>query len=91
MTWYEYEEDDFIDSSEYLDYDEVKEDLVWLQGVVDDNLGQGNLYVYLNVTNPNEYEVWFESHLVDGHVFESTVDDLFTQIKLHFPDYDWDI
>jgi hypothetical protein len=91
MTWYEYEEDDFIDSSEYVDYDEIREDLVWLQGVVDDNLGQGNLYVYLNVTSPNEYEVWFESHLLDGHVFEATVDDLFTQIKLNFPDYDWDI
>ena len=91
MTWYEYEEDNYLDSAEYIDYDEVKEELVWLQGLVDDNLGQGNLYVYLNKISPNEYEVWLESHLLDGHIFELTVDDLFTQIKLNFPDYDWDI
>ena len=90
MSWYEYEEDDYLDSSEYIDYDDVREELVWLQGVVDDNLGQGNLYVYLNVISPTEYEVWFESHLLDGHVFELSVDDLFTQIKLNFPDYNWE-
>jgi hypothetical protein len=89
MTWYEYEEDDYLDSSEYIDYDDIREELVWLQGVVDDTLGQGNLYVYLNVISPNEYEVWFESQLLDGHVFESTVDDLFTQIKLNFPEHNW--
>lgn len=91
MTWYEYEEDNYLDSSEHIDFDEVTEDLVWLQGIVDDNLGQGNLYVYLNKISPTEYEVWLESHLLDGHIFELTVDDLFTQIKLNFPDYDWDI
>jgi hypothetical protein len=90
MSWYEYEEDDYLDSSEYIDYDDIREELVWLQGVVDDNLGQGNLYVYLNVISPTEYEVWFESHLLDGHVFELSVDDLFTQIKLNFPDYNWE-
>lgn len=91
MTWYEYEEDDYLDSSEYIDYDDIREELVWLQGIVDDTLGQGNLYVYLNTISPTEYEVWFESHLVDGHVFELNVDDLFTQIKLNFPDYNWEV
>lgn len=91
MSWYEYEEDDYLDSSEYVDYDEIREDLVWLQGLVDDVMGQGNVYVYLNVISPTEHEVWVESHLLHGHIFELTVDDLFSQIKLNFPDYNWDI
>ena len=86
--WYEYEDDEVI--VDKIDYDEVKEDLIWLQQSVDDVMGQDVVRVFLATMTPYEYEVAFESDLLPtGPIFEYDVDSLRVEIQNVFPDYDW--
>jgi len=86
--WYEYEEHlSKVESN--LDYDEIREDLVNLQGKVDDVLGQGTVFIYLNIISPTDYEVYFESPEIGDRIFEDNAEDLFSSIKVAFPNDGW--
>lgn len=88
--WYEYGEDDLAIDGDRFDYDEIREDLVVMQGVVDDTIGQGRVYIYLDIISPVEYEVYFDGHEVESPVFESNPKDLLDRIKNMFPGYNWE-
>jgi hypothetical protein len=87
--WYEYGDDEFAVNADRIDYEELKEDLVSMQGLVDDTIGHGKIYIYLSVISPVEYEVYFEGREVEGAIFESNPVDLLERIKEIYPEYTW--
>lgn len=87
--WYEYGDDDFVLDADRFDYEEIKEDLVIMQGLVDDTIGQGRVYIYLDAISPVEYEVYFDGPEVESPVFESNPKDLLERIKEMFAGYNW--
>jgi hypothetical protein len=87
--WFAYEEND-NNNQPFVDYDDVKEDLIMLQNKVDDVLGQGVVWIYLNPIDKTDYEVYFEGPDIETPIFEDNVEDLFSSIKVVFSDYEWE-
>lgn len=85
--WYEYDDEAIYENE--IDYDEVREDLIWLQRLVDDVMGEDKVTVFLATKDATGYEVAFESDDLGGPVFEYDVESLKMEIQRTFPDYDW--
>lgn len=88
--WYEYGEEESTSGTDRFDYDEIREDLVILQNKVDDMLGQGVIWIYLNPIDDTDYEVYFDGPDIERPIFEDNVQDLFSSIKVMFPDFNWE-
>jgi hypothetical protein len=88
--WFAYEEDSSGKNEPFVDYDDVKEDLIILQNKVDDTLGQGVVWIYLNPIDDTDYEVYFDGPDIETPIFEDNVEDLFSSIRVMFSDYEWE-
>ncbi len=86
--WYEYDDEDegFFNK---VDYDEIRDEIVYIQSVANDALGYGVVSLFVNIDDTGACEVGFYNEETDATIFEDTVEHLLETLVESFPDADW--
>jgi hypothetical protein len=85
--WFEYDdENDFL--VENVDYDEIRDEVLYLQSVVDHVLGAGSVYLSVIVNDFTDYQCVF-MYEESTAILTDSVEDLIRLLMEHFPDVDW--